>query len=145
MKPGATTQELWNRLAEIFQDNKAISVVYLEEQFNSTRLEAFTNVTEYCVRLKNLVDQLANVGHPISENKMVFQLISGLPKGDYDTIATFIQQTEPLPSFNKARSQLFLEETRWSKQEAHSPQTMVTLQSDSSSPTVDPPFYSRPV
>ena len=71
MKPGASAQELWTRLAEIFQDNKATRAVYLEEQFNNTRLNAFSNVADYCARLKNIADQLANVGCPISENKMV--------------------------------------------------------------------------
>ncbi|KAJ9539042.1 LOW QUALITY PROTEIN: hypothetical protein OSB04_031775 [Centaurea solstitialis] len=131
MKPGATAQELWNRLAEIFQGNKATRVV------NSTHLEAFSNVAEYCARLKNVADQLANVGHPVFENKMVLQLVSGFPKGDYDTIATLIQQTEPLPSFNKARSKLLLEETRQSKPDAYYVQAMVTQRLDSCSPASD--------
>ncbi|XP_023753909.1 uncharacterized protein LOC111902287 [Lactuca sativa] len=110
MKPGATALELWNHLEEIFPENKATGAVYLEEQFNTTRSDSFSNLTDYSSRLKNLADQLANVGNPISETKMVLQLIVGLTKGDYDTIATLIQQTEPLPSFNKACSQLILEE-----------------------------------
>lgn len=104
MKPGATALELWNHLEEIFPENKATGAVYLEEQFNTTRSDSFSNLTDYSSRLKNLADQLANVGNPISETKMVLQLIAGLTKGDYDIIATLIQQTEPLPSFNKAWS-----------------------------------------
>ncbi|XP_052625652.1 uncharacterized protein LOC128132757 [Lactuca sativa] len=104
LKPGASALELWNRLEEIFQDNKATRAVYLEEKFNTTRSDSFSNLTDYSSRLKNLADQLANVGNPISETKMVLQLIAGLTKGDYDIIATLIQQTEPLPSFNKAWS-----------------------------------------
>lgn len=75
MKPGATAFQLWSRLKEIFQDNAATRAVYLEELFNSTRLEAFSSVTEYCDRLKALSDQLTNVGNPISDTKMVLQLV----------------------------------------------------------------------
>lgn len=112
MKVGASALDLWKSLQDIFLNNKTTRVVYLEEQFNNTRLASFSNVTEYCARLKNLADQLHNVGNPSSETKMVLQLISGLTKGEYDTVATFIQQTEPLPTFNQAKSSLFLEE-RW--------------------------------
>ncbi|KAJ9540484.1 hypothetical protein OSB04_026990 [Centaurea solstitialis] len=130
MKPGASAQELWNRLAEIFQDNRATRAVYLEEQLNSTRMDAFSNAAEYCNRIKSLSDQLANVGQPVSDQKMVLTLVAGLPK-EYDTLATFIQQSDPLPSFIKARSQLALEETRRSKQDSHTPQALVTQRSDS--------------
>ncbi|KAJ8543262.1 hypothetical protein K7X08_005785 [Anisodus acutangulus] len=44
--------------------------------------------------------------------------------GEYDTLATIIQQADPLPSFNKARSQLLLEETRRAKQDEHAQQVL---------------------
>nr|KAJ0219674.1 hypothetical protein LSAT_V11C200059960 [Lactuca sativa] len=34
IKLGVTTQELWVRIEEIFQDNKATQFIYLEEEFN---------------------------------------------------------------------------------------------------------------
>ncbi|KAL7613428.1 hypothetical protein Lser_V15G05215 [Lactuca serriola] len=102
MKPGVAAQQLWNRLSEILQDNKATRAVYLEEQFTSTRLDAFASVTEYCACLKNLADQLTNVGNLVSEQKMVLQFVSGLTK-----------------------------ETRGNKQDTHAPQALATQTSDS--------------
>lgn len=131
MKPGVAAQQLWDRLSEILQDNKATRAVYLEEQFTSTRLDAFASVTEYCACLKNLVDQLTNVGNLVSEQKMVLQFVSGLTKGNYDTIATIIQQSDLLPTFNKAQSQLLLEETLRNKQDTHAPQARATQTVDS--------------
>ncbi|XP_023749196.1 uncharacterized protein LOC111897467 [Lactuca sativa] len=64
MLPGATTQQLWDRLQEIFQDNRAT---------------------------RTLSDQLANVDNPVSEMKMMLQLVSGLTRGEFDTIAALIQ------------------------------------------------------
>ncbi|KAI3782522.1 hypothetical protein L2E82_12572 [Cichorium intybus] len=130
MKPGAYALDLWKRLQEIFLDNRTTRAVYLEEKFNSTRLSAFSNVTDYCARLKNLADQLENVGNPVSETKMVLQLVSGLTKGEYDTIATIVQQTDPLPSFNKAKSSLLLEEVRRNKPDSSIPQALVTQRAD---------------
>nr|KAJ0207410.1 hypothetical protein LSAT_V11C500272530 [Lactuca sativa] len=60
---------------------------------------------------------------------MVLQMISSLTKGNYDTISTLIQQTDLLPSFNKACFQLLLEETRRNKQASHTPQALVTQKS----------------
>lgn len=57
---------------------------------------------------------------------MVLQLVAGLTKGEFDTVATLIQETDPLPSFNKAQSQLLLEEVRRTKHESHVPHALVT-------------------
>lgn len=133
MKPSSYALDLWKHLQEIFQENRATRDVYLEEQFNNTHLVAFSNITYYCAWLKNLADQFENVGNPISETKMVLQLVVGLTKGEFDTVATLIQQTDLLRSFNKAQSQLLLEEFRRTKQESHVPQALVTQRTDQTS------------
>ncbi|XP_023728220.1 uncharacterized protein LOC111875925 [Lactuca sativa] len=137
--PGATAQELWDQLEENFQDNKATRSIYTEEEFNSTHLESFSNIYDYSSRLKSISDQLENIGNPVSETKMVLQLISSLSKSEYDTVATLIQQTEPLPSFNKATSQLILEETWHKNQSSRIPHAFITQKSTESSSDAKPP------
>ncbi|GKF55277.1 retrovirus-related pol polyprotein from transposon TNT 1-94, partial [Tanacetum coccineum] len=110
-----TAVKAWSRLKDIFQDNKNSRAVYLEHQFTNTRLDNFSSVSAYCQELKMLSDQLTNVGAPISNNRLVLQLIAGLNES-YDNVATFIQQSDTLPPFNEARSRLVLEETRKNKQ-----------------------------
>jgi len=61
--------------------------------------------------LKLIAEQLGNVGTPVSEDRLVLRLVTGLSSA-YDSLATIIQQLDPLPSFYKARSMLTLEETR---------------------------------
>ncbi|XP_021760170.1 uncharacterized protein LOC110724997 [Chenopodium quinoa] len=135
MKPGATALELWNRLKEIFHDNKQTRAVYLEEQFSTTKLEQFANMSDYCMHLKLLADQLSNVDNPVSNRKMVLQLIAGLPEGKYDTVAALISQTEPTPTFNKARSMFILEETRKNKQEEHGQHALIAQNSGGTTST----------
>ncbi|XP_021768523.1 uncharacterized protein LOC110732829 [Chenopodium quinoa] len=125
MKPGATAQELWTRLEELFHDNKHTRAVYLEQQFAHIKLEYYANMSDCCKQIKLLADQLANVDCPISDRKMVMKLIVGLTKGEYDTVATIVSQSEPTPRFNKARSMFLLEETRQKKQEESSQQALV--------------------
>ncbi|XP_048496233.2 uncharacterized protein LOC125495527 [Beta vulgaris subsp. vulgaris] len=118
LEPGGTAQQAWERLRDIFQDNKHSCAVYLENQFSNTHLENFKNVSSYCQKLKMLSDQLSGVGSPVSNQRLVLQLVAGLTDA-YDNVASYIQQSDPLPPFYKARSMLTLEESR--KSQLHSP------------------------
>ncbi|XP_021774771.1 uncharacterized protein LOC110738679 [Chenopodium quinoa] len=129
----STAQQIWDRIKEIFQDNKSTRAVYLENQFNVLHLENFPNVTAYCQRLKSISDQLANVDQPVSDQKLVLRLVAGLTKSEFDTVATMIAQTDPLLSFNTARSRLLLEETRRSNESTPAPSSFVAQQQPSGS------------
>ncbi|CAJ2670962.1 unnamed protein product [Trifolium pratense] len=114
MEKGSTAMAAWNRLAGIFEDNQNSRAVALEQDFSSTRMEDFPNVSAYCQRLKQLSDQLKNVGAPVSRNRLVLQIVSGLSE-PYSAIAAFIRQKNPLPSFLETRSMLILEESGLAK------------------------------
>ncbi|XP_021750674.1 uncharacterized protein LOC110716366 [Chenopodium quinoa] len=103
---GDKTQQVWDKLKGIFQDNKTTRAVYLENQFNQLHLSKFSDFSSYCRELKNLKDQISNVDQPVSEQKLVIRLVSGLVNTYFDIVAAMIQQTTPLPSFETARSPL---------------------------------------
>ncbi|XP_074278238.1 uncharacterized protein LOC141601832 [Silene latifolia] len=109
LEPGSTAQAAWDRLKDIFNDNKHSRAVMLEQQFTNTHMDNYPNVSSYCQALKMIADQLANVGSPVSETRLVLQLVNHGSEG-YKGIATIIQQADPLPPFYKARSMLALEE-----------------------------------
>ncbi|XP_021726598.1 uncharacterized protein LOC110693731 [Chenopodium quinoa] len=117
IEPDATAMEAWNRLRDIFQDNKNSRVVTLEAEFSNTKLEHFPNVSAYCQRLKSLADQLKNVSAPVSDSRLVIQLVSGLTRA-YRGVGTLIRQSDPLPPFYQARSMLTLEEGGLAKEAA---------------------------
>ena len=77
LEPDTTTMEAWNSLRDIFQDNKHSRMVTLEDEFSNTKMENFPNASAYRHRLKSLADQLKNVGAPVSESRLVIQLVSG--------------------------------------------------------------------
>ncbi|GAU39791.1 hypothetical protein TSUD_219660 [Trifolium subterraneum] len=110
MEKGSTAMTAWNRLAGLFEDNKNSRAVALEQNFSSTRMENFPNVSAYCQCLKQISDQLKNFGAPVSEQRLVLQLVSGLTE-PYRGVATLIRQKNPLPLFLEARSMLTLEES----------------------------------
>ncbi|XP_060200155.1 uncharacterized protein LOC132628389 [Lycium barbarum] len=76
LEPDSTAMEAWNRLRDIFQDNKNSRAVTLEHEFSHTNMEDFPNTSAYCQRLKILSDQLKNVGAPVSNNRLVLQMLS---------------------------------------------------------------------
>jgi hypothetical protein len=111
LKPKATAHQLWKALEGIFQDNQNERALYLEHKLVTTRLVNHPNCSAYCQALKMLADQLSNVGSPISDQRLVLQLIAGLPDS-YGNFAMILQQTKPLVDFYEARSRLILEESR---------------------------------
>ncbi|GAU34543.1 hypothetical protein TSUD_219260 [Trifolium subterraneum] len=107
---------LWNRL-DVFvlqwmyaTDNKHSRAVHLEHQFTNTNLEDFPSTKAYCNRLNLLADQLVNVDSPINNTRLVLKMISGLTDS-YAGFVTYIQQHDPLPTFEIEKSRLELEES----------------------------------
>lgn len=129
---GSTAQQTFDRLKAIFQDNTHTSVVDLENQFNSLQLSNFADITAYCQQSTNLRDQLANVDQDVPEQKFVLRLVMGLVNTDFDTIALMIQQIDPLPSFETARSRLLLQESRKANDYSSSSSSFVAQTTDSS-------------
>ncbi|KAL4584405.1 hypothetical protein LXL04_009006 [Taraxacum kok-saghyz] len=70
---------------------------------------SMNSLEEYCQKLKDLSDQLTDVESPVSQNRLVLQLVRGLPP-EYDTTAAYINQT--LPDWDTAQSMLQLERNR---------------------------------
>ncbi|XP_071719468.1 uncharacterized protein [Rutidosis leptorrhynchoides] len=104
-------KKAWDHLKSIFHDNQHSRAIALEHQFTNIKLDNFPNVFAYCQEVKMLADQMTNVGLTVTEQRMVLQMVAGL--GDnYETIGTYISQSDPLPKFYEARSRLILEESR---------------------------------
>lgn len=81
------------------------------------------SVPDYCQAIKQIADQLTDVGHPISEKQLVLQTLHGLPKS-FSTVVNLISFQTPLPSFFQTRSLLQMEETRISEPDPQ-PQTIL--------------------
>lgn len=71
-------------------------------------MEDFPDALAYCEWLKMLSDQLKNVGAPISNQRLLLQILFGLTDA-YKGVGTLIRQSNPLPHFYHACSMLTLE------------------------------------
>ncbi|XP_074306143.1 uncharacterized protein LOC141641377 [Silene latifolia] len=101
VEENSTAKDCWGRIRDIFQDNQHSRAVTLEQEFSHVSMEDFPNVSAYCQRLKSLADQLKNVGSPVSDNRLVLQMVSGLSSA-YHSVGTIIRQSNPLHPFYRA-------------------------------------------
>ncbi|XP_050915069.1 uncharacterized protein LOC127130027 [Lathyrus oleraceus] len=115
----STAENAWNRLFNIFYDNKNSRALYLEQEFSNVHMEQFPDASTYCQHLKSLSDQLSNISAPVSNERLVLQLISGLTDA-YATVGSQIRHGDSLPPFYKARSMIILEEIAKAKKAENS-------------------------
>ncbi|CAH1424510.1 unnamed protein product [Lactuca virosa] len=99
-----TALDAWNKVKDIFLNNKSSRTAALENKFNNLTLRAMSFLEAYYQRLKDLASRLEDVECPVSANRLVLQLVRGLPS-EFDTIAALINQSLPhrtrhVPCFN---------------------------------------------
>ncbi|XP_039012987.1 uncharacterized protein LOC120142342 [Hibiscus syriacus] len=104
-----TAHSAWARLESMFQENKASRASQLEQELTDLNFENFSSIDGYCNHIKSLANRLADVDAPIPNSRLILKLTAGLPKV-YARIMDFIQNQEPLPSFESFRSHLKLAE-----------------------------------
>ena len=85
-----SAKDAWERLRDLFQDNKNSRVVALEHDFSHVKMRDFRSVSAYSQRLKTLSDQLKGVGAPVTNSRLVLQLVAGLTEA-YKNIGTLIR------------------------------------------------------
>ncbi|XP_076899809.1 uncharacterized protein LOC143553789 [Bidens hawaiensis] len=87
----ATAHAAWTKLEKIFLGNKKARAASLETKFCNLTLSACSSIEDYCQRLTDLANQLADVDVPVTESRLVLQLVRGLP-AEYNTTASLINQ-----------------------------------------------------
>ncbi|XP_076939140.1 uncharacterized protein LOC143607656 [Bidens hawaiensis] len=111
LQTDSTMFEAWTRIESLFLNNKSLRAAALELEFNNLTLKAMPSLESYCQKLKELSDQLNDEDCPVNNQRLVSQLIRGLPR-EYDTAAAYINQT--LHTWKVACSMLQLEHNRQS-------------------------------
>jgi hypothetical protein len=94
LTPQSTAREAWLRVSQLFLNNKGSRAATLEHEFNNLSLKSMPSLDAYCVKLKELADQLSDVDSPVTNQRPVLQMVRGLP-AEYDTIDSIINQSIP--------------------------------------------------
>ncbi|KAJ0489871.1 putative RNA-directed DNA polymerase [Helianthus annuus] len=141
IRPGNTAYDAWSTLEGLFHDNKNARAIHLMQRFATTRLDGFPNMSAYCQAIKSLADQLANVGAPVNNKRLVLHLLAGLTD-QYEGISTILPQKEPTPSFYEARSQLCMIENQKAEKALYASQQAAHALTATTTKNPNPPDQS---
>ncbi|XP_076919401.1 uncharacterized protein LOC143580189 [Bidens hawaiensis] len=94
LKTEYTALEAWNRLKRIFFTKKGPRAAALETEFCSLKLQNFLSIEAYCQQIKEVSNQLSDVGIHMNDKCLVIQLVNGL-LFEYDATELFINQAMP--------------------------------------------------
>ncbi|XP_021764233.1 uncharacterized protein LOC110728870 [Chenopodium quinoa] len=104
-----TAQAAWACLESMFQDKKASRASHLEQELADLDFENFFSIDGYYNHIKSLADRLADVDAPIPNSRLILKMTAGLLEAYAGTV-DFIQNQEPLPTFESCRSRIKLAE-----------------------------------
>lgn len=105
-----TAQQAWEAIETLFHDQAHAKLLQLKADFYSTVKDNST-IDEYLQKLKTVYDSLCSIGHAITEDDLVMQILDGLPV-EYENVVINLTGKKPLPSFAETRTSLYLQELR---------------------------------
>ncbi|XP_023762590.1 uncharacterized protein LOC111911040 [Lactuca sativa] len=114
-KKQATALEIWESLEKVFHDNKTSKIIQIDRELRNISIRNST-ITEYCNKIKSLVDRLEHMGSKVPEINLVAYMLNGLTS-KYRHVVINIRHHDPPLSFWDARSILVLEEQEMIQEE----------------------------
>ncbi|KAF3785301.1 Retrovirus-related Pol polyprotein from transposon TNT 1-94 [Nymphaea thermarum] len=103
-----TAMELGTTLPTTYSQVSEARFLQLRKQFQDIK-RGTCSVLEYLNEIKNVSDQLAAIGHPVSDKDKVQQALSGLG-AKFDIFCTALEVLPIVPSFEDLKAKLFQHE-----------------------------------
>lgn len=105
-----TALKVWTAIESLFYDQASSMLVNLKIQFFTTKKDNRT-IPVYLQLLKSIADSLTALGHPVSDEDLVAQILASLPI-EFESFVTTITSHPPLSKFLTLRFLLFIHEAR---------------------------------
>lgn len=102
----------WTKLKEQCQPSSRARIVNLMDQFFNCRIEPNEELGLYASRLQNIVSQLKDAGHSMSDWLEAFQLIRFLPEEYRSIVQSIYRWSDDQFKFDKILQELIAEEAR---------------------------------
>ncbi|KAL4578860.1 hypothetical protein LXL04_014991 [Taraxacum kok-saghyz] len=132
LKKDSTAADVWKAIEALFSENKESKAMELDDELRSISL-ANSSIMDYCTRIKNIADLLANIGSPVPERNLVIYAINGLSQ-KFAHVITTIRHQRPFPTFSEMHAMLTLEERSLLKEQNR--MSTASQNDHSSSPTI---------
>ncbi|XP_066333438.1 uncharacterized protein [Miscanthus floridulus] len=138
-RDGITARAAWLGLEQQFFNNRESHAMLLDAEFR-TLCQGALSVDEYCRKMKNMADALADLGEPVLDRTLVLNVLRGLNER-FPFMSQLITRQKPFPSFVDVRADLRLAELNMASPSAP-PSALVTV--PSSKPPAPSPTPQRP-
>ncbi|KAK9020318.1 hypothetical protein V6N11_054807 [Hibiscus sabdariffa] len=128
----STSKEAWDTLHNLYA-NKSHTRIFSLQNTLAFITKQSRSIAEYLRDIKNVADELATVGAPISNTKLVVKILSGL-RPEYDSISAVIQARDSPISYDDLYDKLINRELLLTHREnikSSSPITAVVAQRSS--------------
>ncbi|XP_021983889.1 uncharacterized protein LOC110879682 [Helianthus annuus] len=135
----ASARTTWLQLQKKFLGNKQAKAAALETRFVNLTLASCASVDDYCQQLKELANQLSDVDQPVTESRMVLQLVRGL-SAEFDTTAQLIHSQQA--DWDTARTMLNDEVIRLEARKQQSSSVLYTPASTNHTTNQQTPAHS---
>jgi hypothetical protein len=77
MEVPTTAFSIWQCIVNLFRDNLQARAGYLGQKFHNIEQEG-KSFTAYCLEQKTMADALVDIGAPVTDNALVWNVIKGL-------------------------------------------------------------------
>jgi hypothetical protein len=104
---GHTTHATWLALENRFIDNRETRALHIDATFRNF-IQGDLNVNDYCIKMKDFVDSLIDLGIDVPDCVLILNVLRGLNK-NFDHLCTIFTHMMPFPSFRKVHDDLCLE------------------------------------
>lgn len=104
-----TAIQVWTDLEILLKRQQRCKAIQLDNELRNIVIGNFS-ITDYCIRIKTIVNRLHNIDATVSERIWIIGLSS-----KFDHIVALIRHKSPLFTFLETRSMLLLEEQRWNQ------------------------------
>ena len=104
MATHTSSATLWQALERQFSNQSCARLLQIKSQLQCSSKNN-TSISDYCDQIKNLADQLAIIGDPLSDFDLGLYLLHGLGP-EHDSVVTSITSRSGLLSFDEVQSLL---------------------------------------
>lgn len=108
-----TANQIWIKLSQYFASQTRAKVSQLKVLLQNVKKGSMT-VNEYRLKIKDFVDRLASVGHPVSASDHIEAIFNGLHE-DYNTFVISVSSRSESYMIEEIESLLLAQESRSEK------------------------------
>ena len=122
-----TSHEAWSKLEKMFTNKSRTRMLGLRDMLMKTAKEPSQSVTDFLQSIKRIADDLALIGHPLSDDELVIHALNGLGN-EFKEVCAAIRARDSFMSFEELHDKLQDQEAAMKRDETRKICSNITAQ-----------------